>query len=72
MIVIRTKTDAVIIDERNVVDVNFDRKRKDAWVRIVKPDSKLESFNYSSVTAVEYRPSSEALTITLNDDGTEE
>ena len=72
MIVIKKKNDAVLIDERNTIDVQFNKKRKEAWVRIVKPDGKLESFNYSNVIAVEYRPNNEPFTLTMNNDGAEE
>lgn len=66
MIVIKTKSEAVVIDERNTVDVKFDKKSKDAWVRIVKPDG-MEIFNYKGVVAVEYRPNTEAFTISIDD-----
>ena len=72
MIVIKKKNNAVLIDERNTVDVEFNKKRKVAWVRIVKPDGKLESFNHNGVVAVEYRPNNEPFTLTMNNDGTEE
>lgn len=71
MIVIKKKNDAVLIDERNTVDVQFDKKRKEAWVRIVKPDGKLESFNHGGVVAVEYRPNTEAFTLAFDESDTQ-
>ena len=66
MIVIKTKKGQTILDERNVATIDYYENRGEAWIRFPKPDGKFESISYDKVLGVEYRPNTEAFTLTKN------
>lgn len=67
MILIKTKKEQVIIDERNVTTVEYNKNCDDVWIRIPKPDGNYDKIVYEKVLAVEYHPNTEQFTLTKND-----
>lgn len=67
MIIIKTKMETAIVDEKNVATIEFEKNTREVWIKFIMPDGNYKSENYINVTSVEYRPSTEQFTITQND-----
>ena len=64
MIIIKTKKAITILDEKNVVTIEYEKKRHEVWIRFMMPDGSYKSERCDSVISVEYRPSTEPFIIT--------
>ena len=67
MIIIKTKRETAIVDEKNVATIEFEKNTSEVWIKFIMPDGNYKSELYINATSVEYRPSTEQFTITQND-----